>query len=74
VRRKTRRGRVFYGCENYPSCEFSSWKLPLATPCPKCQGLLITENKNHVTCLKCGEQFLRDEILPDGVEDLVELA
>ncbi len=74
VRRKTRRGRVFYGCENYPSCEFSSWKLPLATPCPKCQGLLITENKNHVTCLKCGGKFLRDEILPDGVEDLVELA
>jgi DNA topoisomerase-1 len=74
VRRKTRRGRVFYGCENYPSCEFSSWKLPLAAPCPKCQGLLITENKNHLACLKCGEQFLRDEILSDDVEDLIELA
>jgi len=74
VRRKTRRGRVFYGCEHYPSCDFSSWKLPLATPCPKCQGLLISENKHFVTCKKCEEQFLRDEVILDDVEDIAELA
>jgi DNA topoisomerase I len=42
VERKTRKGRVFYGCANYPECDFTSWKLPLptlpGTPCPECGG------------------------------------
>ena len=71
VKRKTRRGRVFYGCSNYPECEFSSWKLPLAVPCPNCKGLLVAENKHHVNCQKCEEQFLRDEVIP---EELGEVA
>ncbi len=75
VKRKTRRGRIFYGCAKYPECEFSSWKLPLATPCPKCGGLLVAENKNHVLCLKCDEQFLRDDVIPeDAAEAETELA
>lgn len=72
VKRKTRRGRVFYGCSKYPECEFSSWKLPLPVPCPNCGGLLVAENKNHVNCLKCEQQFLRDEVIPE--EDIAELA
>ena len=74
VKRKTRRGRIFFGCENYPTCEFSSWKLPVKQSCPNCSGLLITENKQHLSCLKCEEQFLRDEIIVDDAEDIVELA
>ena len=65
VIRKTRRGRVFYGCSKYPECEFSSWKMPLRVPCPKCGGLLVAENKNHALCLSCDEQFLRDDVLSD---------
>ena len=72
VIRKTRRGRVFYGCTNYPECEFSTWKLPISVPCPKCSGLLVTENKNHLVCLSCEEQYLRDDIIPD--EAINELA
>ena len=36
VQRKTRKGRVFYGCANYPTCQFTSWKQPIPIPCPKC--------------------------------------
>jgi DNA topoisomerase-1 len=32
VERKTRKGRTFYGCSNYPACDFTSWKRPLAQP------------------------------------------
>ena len=75
VKRKTRRGRVFYGCSNYPECEFSSWKLPIPVPCPNCKGLLVVENKHHVNCLKCEEQFLRDEIISEETpDDVPELA
>lgn len=54
VRRRTRRGRIFYGCANYPECEFTSWKRPLPTACPQCGGLLVVENKSHAACIKCG--------------------
>lgn len=41
VERRTRHRRVFYGCANYPQCDFTSWSRPLPTPCPRCGGLLV---------------------------------
>ncbi len=66
VRRKTRKGRTFYGCSRYPECEFTSWKQPVPTPCPNCGGTLVITNKRHVTCLDCEETFLQDEVLSEG--------
>jgi DNA topoisomerase I len=63
VERKTRKRRVFYGCANYPVCDFTSWKLPLAIPCPSCQGMLVVANKTTAQCLQCEEQFALDEII-----------
>ena len=56
VERRTKKGRVFFGCANYPECEWSSWKRPLPTPCPTCQGLLVQKNRNWAQCLNCEEQ------------------
>jgi len=63
VERKTRKGRTFYGCSRYPECDFTSWKRPVPTPCPKCGGTLVISNKHHLTCLDCEETFLQDEIM-----------
>jgi DNA topoisomerase-1 len=57
VERRTKKGRVFYGCANYPECEWSSWKKPLPAPCPHCQGLLVQKNRNWAQCLDCEEQI-----------------
>jgi DNA topoisomerase-1 len=65
VERKTRRGRVFYGCSRYPECDFTSWKKPISDPCPKCQGTLVITNKHEVQCLDCEEVFLLDDIQKD---------
>jgi len=62
VQRKTRKGRVFYGCANYPTCDFTSWKRPISSPCPKCSGVLVITNKREVQCLKCEETFLQEQI------------
>jgi DNA topoisomerase I len=62
VERKTRKGRVFYGCANYPECDFTSWKLPLPTPCPNCGGLLVVANKNSAQCIACEEQYALDQV------------
>ncbi|MBI5825293.1 MAG: type I DNA topoisomerase [Chloroflexi bacterium] len=65
VERKTRKGRTFFGCINYPNCEFTSWKRPIAKPCPKCNGLLVIANKREAQCLNCSESFLLEEIMPE---------
>ena len=68
VERKTRKGRTFFGCVNYPNCDFTSWKRPLTKPCPKCGGMLVIANKREAQCLKCSESFLLEEIVPESVE------
>lgn len=68
VERKTRKGRTFFGCVNYPNCDFTSWKRPLANPCPKCNGLLVIANKREAQCINCSESFLLEDIIPESVE------
>ena len=63
VLRKTRKGRIFYGCENYPTCDFTSWKRPIKTPCPECNGILVFKNKKEFQCMDCEETFLVEKIV-----------
>jgi DNA topoisomerase-1 len=65
VQRKTRKGRTFYGCANYPACDFTSWKKPLARPCPTCGGLLVVSNKREAECTNCHETFLLEDIVAE---------
>ncbi len=62
VERRTRKGRVFYGCANYPECDFTSWRKPLPTPCPHCGGLVAAVNGSTATCTQCNEKFPREEM------------
>lgn len=69
VERKTRRGRIFYGCANYPQCDFTSWKKPLPTACPNCGGLLVIADKRHAQCTQCEEQFLLEQVSQDEMSE-----
>ena len=40
VTRKTKSGKVFYGCNNYPTCQFSSWDIPAPIFCPDCNSVM----------------------------------
>ena len=44
VERKTKTGRIFFGCSNYPACNFISWNKPTNEPCPVC-GTFMVEKK-----------------------------
>ena len=74
VERKTRKGRNFYGCANYPNCDFTSWKQPLPTPCPACGGLLVIANKSQAQCLQCEDSFSLDSISVDVSVELADMA
>jgi len=42
--RRSKRGRVFYGCSNYPDCKFVSWNKPSGRKCPKCGSLMVVKS------------------------------
>jgi DNA topoisomerase-1 len=69
VERKTRKGRTFYGCANYPACDFTSWKRPVAPPCPNCGGFLVTANKRQVQCTSCERIYALEEVTPETARD-----
>lgn len=46
-------GRVFYGCVNYPACNFTTWTRPLPEPCPACGYLTAQDGASGVKCLRC---------------------
>jgi DNA topoisomerase-1 len=43
VERRSRRGRLFYGCARYPDCKHVLWQRPVGTPCPKCAAPFLVE-------------------------------
>ena len=43
VERRTKRGKTFYSCSNYPNCKFALWARPVPTPCPRCGAPFLTE-------------------------------
>lgn len=56
IERKSKKRRIFYGCDRYPECEFISWDKPLARNCPKCEGLLVEKKLKkgiQVQCVNC---------------------
>ncbi|MBO4864437.1 MAG: type I DNA topoisomerase [Eubacterium sp.] len=48
VKRNTKKGRPFYGCIDYPDCDFMSWNKPIAKVCPVCKGLMVVKGKKAV--------------------------
>jgi DNA topoisomerase I len=68
VERKSRRGKVFYGCANYPDCDFTLWNRPLPEKCPDCGAPFLVEKitKRHGRQLICNNEdcsYVRSEEL-----------
>jgi len=53
VERRSKKGRIFYGCDKYPECDFVSWDKPSAKPCPSCGSLMIEKRNKQGTRLQC---------------------
>jgi DNA topoisomerase-1 len=70
VERKSKRGKVFFGCSNYPDCDFVLWNRPVAEACPKCGAPFLVEKitKKHGRQLLCNNEecdYSRVEELPE---------
>ncbi len=52
VERKTKKGKIFYGCNHYPTCKFASWDKPVSGSCPNCGSYLVEKNQK-IKCSSC---------------------
>ena len=43
LERKSRKGKIFYGCDQYPKCEFTVWNKPVSKACPQCGATYLLE-------------------------------
>ena len=52
-RQRKKGGRKFYGCANYPNCNFVVNDKPLSQKCPECAGLLVESGRDRARCMEC---------------------
>ncbi len=67
VERRTKGRRTFYGCSNYPKCDFVSWTRPTGERCPACGNAVVGDGVHAVKCLKCNWRAERDLEAPAAV-------
>jgi DNA topoisomerase-1 len=61
VERKSRgRGRTFYGCANYPACDFVSWDRVIPEPCPECGAYVVAKSKRGTLTFECSKNKEHD--------------
>ncbi|RCW70728.1 type I DNA topoisomerase [Saliterribacillus persicus] len=61
VERKSKKRRIFYGCSNYPECEFISWNKPVARKCPKCSKMLVEKKQKKSVQIECSSCSYKEE-------------
>ncbi len=64
VERRSRKGRTFYGCANYPECTFSLWNKPLPESCPQCGSIMTEARKGKKKVIRCSNKDCAHEQEP----------
>jgi DNA topoisomerase-1 len=60
--KRTKKGKVFYGCSLYPKCKFAVWNKPVTRTCPACGCKVMEEKKDEYVCVnkECGHKEPRE--------------
>ena len=75
VERRSKKGRTFYGCANYPKCDFVSWDRVIAEPCPVCNSYVIAKTRRGGNVLfECAADKEHDvsSLRPKGSDESAE--
>lgn len=65
VVKMSKKGRKFYGCNNYPKCDFVSWNKPINEICPKCGNILVEINNRSEKFVRCSNNtctYIKSEV------------
>jgi len=58
VEKHSKRGKIFYGCNNYPKCKTAFWDMPIDEKCPEC-GSMLTQKGKKIKCSSC--DYVRED-------------
>jgi DNA topoisomerase-1 len=61
IERKSKKKRIFYGCDRYPECDFLSWDKPIERKCPKCDQILVEKKLKKGTQVQCTNCDYKEE-------------
>ncbi|KKB42346.1 type I DNA topoisomerase [Bacillus thermotolerans] len=61
IERKSKKRRIFYGCDNFPECDFLSWDKPIERKCPKCEHMLVEKKLKKGVQIQCTECDYKEE-------------
>jgi len=50
VEKRTKKRKIFYGCNQWPKCDFALWDKPTGEKCPKCKSLLVETKRRQIKC------------------------
>ena len=56
VLRRSKKGRTFYGCSNYPECSFVSWDRPTGKRCPQCNAIMVERRTKKGKLIICSNK------------------
>ncbi|WP_322903889.1 type I DNA topoisomerase [Paenibacillus campi] len=73
VERRSKKGRVFYGCNRYPECDFVSWDRPSPKPCPVCTSMMVEKRNKQGVKLQCTSCDHTEMVEENDNEDAVEM-
>lgn len=67
LEKRSKKGKTFYGCENYPQCDFVSWHEPTTEKCPKCNEVMLKRySKAKGEYLECSNKECKHKKLING--------
>ena len=69
VERRSKKGRIFYGCDRYPDCEFVSWDKPVSKPCPQCASMLVEKRTKSGVSLQCIQCDYKEELNDESKDE-----
>ena len=61
IERKSKKRRIFYGCNTFPECDFLSWDKPLPRNCPKCEAILVEKKLKKGVQVQCSSCDYKEE-------------
>ncbi len=62
IEKKTKKNRIFFGCDQYPECEFTSWDRPIGRDCPKCSNYLVQKKVRGGQQILCSECDYKEDV------------
>lgn len=65
IERRSKKGRYFYGCDQYPGCDYVSWDKPVSKPCPQCNSVMVEKRNKSGAKLLCTQCDYSEEVVDD---------